>query len=42
MAGIQPPAWFVALERVLLGSADPWLVRLPASRSPQQHRRRSS
>src|SRR4029079_8257911 len=23
-----PPAWFVALERVLLGSADPWLVRL--------------
>jgi hypothetical protein len=23
-----PPAWFVALERVLLGSADSWLVRL--------------
>src|SRR5262252_2804900 len=23
-----PPAWFVALERVLLGSGDPWLVRL--------------
>lgn len=25
---LLPPAWFVGLQRVLLGSVDPWLVRL--------------
>ena len=25
---LLPPAWFVGLERVLLGTSDPWLTRL--------------
>lgn len=25
---LLPPAWFVGLERVMLGSSDPWLARL--------------
>ena len=27
---LLPPAWFVGLQRVLLGSVDPWFVRLAA------------
>ena len=25
---LVPPSWFVGLERMLLGSVDPWFVRL--------------
>jgi hypothetical protein len=34
---LLPPAWFVGLERLLLGTSDPWLTRLAGLRPRPSH-----